>query len=370
MATYKPKRSNIFLYDFWVKGIRYHGSTGCKTKRSADDYENKLRAEIALDSGKRKKPVIKLDEAAGHYAVYLRANGKWSDTQDYMIASIIDGLGGERFLSEIGQEDLREHFARRAGGRSASSVNREIDVCRPIWRRLRLTHDIGDMPDWGALRYAVPEKDPRELYHDEEARLLPELRDDHADFERFALLSGWRHAEVAGLLWNKVNLGQAVAGTRIKGGAWVQRPLTPEMVVIIANQPKAGPFVFTYVCKKSRKAYVDTKGRKHPARMAGERYPYRKTTHRRDWKKALEAAGIDGFRFHDLRHTRGTRILRNTGNLALAKEALKHKSIKTTLRYAHASDEDVRRGLEASESRTITEGTRVGNENWRKTGEG
>jgi hypothetical protein len=43
----------------------------------------------------------------------------------------------------------------------------------------------------------------------------------------------------------------------------------------------------------------------------------------------------------------------HTGNLAIAKEALAHKSIKTTLRYAHASDEDVRRGLDASESRTI-----------------
>lgn len=368
MATYRPKRSSIFLYDFVLKGVRYHGSTGCKTKRDADRYEASKRAEIALDSGTRKKPLITLDEAAGHYSAYLTANSKLSDTQDYIIAGIVEGLGAGLYLSDISQADLREHFARRAAKVSASSVNREIDVCRPIWRRVRKTHDIGDMPDWGALRYAVAERDPRELYHDEEARLLPALRSDHADFERFALISGWRISEVTSLIRSKVNLGQAVAETRIKGGAWVKRPLTAEMVAIIANQPKVGPFVFTYVCKKSRKAYVDAKGRKHHARLAGERYPYSKTTHRRDWKKALEAAGIEDFRFHDLRHTRGTRILRTTGNLALAKEALKHKSIKTTLRYAHATDDDVRRGLEASESRTIPDATLVGNENSRKSG--
>jgi integrase len=60
-----------------------------------------------------------------------------------------------------------------------------------------------------------------------------------------------------------------------------------------------------------------------------------------------------GFRFHDLRHTRGTRILRVTRNLAAAKKALAHRNIKTTLRYAHVLDDDVREALEVSDSRTI-----------------
>ena len=71
--------------------------------------------------------------------------------------------------------------------------------------------------------------------------------------------------------------------------------------------------------------------------------------------EALTAAEIENFRFHDLRHTRGTRILRQTGNLAAAQKALAHKNIRTTLRYAHAFDDDVRKALEASESRTIPE---------------
>ena len=58
---------------------------------------------------------------------------------------------------------------------------------------------------------------------------------------------------------------------------------------------------------------------------------------------------------HDLRHTRATRIVRQTGSLALAKEALKHKSIATTLRYAHVLDDDTRRALDESESRNSPE---------------
>jgi integrase len=355
MTTYRPKRSTIYLYDFMMKGVRYHGSTGCKTKREAESYEAKRRAEIALDERTRRKPLVTLDVAAANYEDHLRANGKWSTTQDYLIANIVDGLGGDRYLSEITEQDLRDHFAKRAAFVSAASVNREIEVARPIWRRHRRTHDIGEMPEWGEMFYAVPKQDPRELDYDQEDRLFAALRPDLHDFARFALTSGWRLKEVRMLRWNDLQLAQRKARVRIKGGEILNRVLSHDMLVMIANQPKKTPFVFTYVCQKSRKEFVDCKGRKHPARLAGERYSFSQGGWRRPWASALQAAEIDELRFHDLRHTRGTRILRATNNLAIAKEALAHKSIKTTLRYAHASDEDVRRGLEASESRTIPE---------------
>lgn len=369
MSVYLPKNSSIYVYDFVRNGVRYTGSTGCKRERAALKVEDKVRAEVALDTGRRKKPVITLDEAAGLYEIYLRANNKWSDTTDYMLADLIEGIGGERYLSDVTQQDLSSYFAKRAAKVSASSVNREIDVARPVWRRVMKTHDLGEMPDWGALRYAVADKDPRELFHDEEDRLFDRLREDYQGFTRFALLSGWRLTEVTNLRWSDVNLGQAIAWTKIKGGAVVKRPLTDDMIILIANQPKAGPFVFTYVCQKTRKAYVDKKGRQHRARLAGERYPFTKWGWRKPWLAALKAAGIDSFRFHDLRHTRGTRVLRQTNNLVLVKEALKHKNIKTTLRYAHAADEDVRRGLDASESRSIPKVPSAQDQNPRKTAE-
>lgn len=353
MGTRLPKNSSIYVYEFMIDGVPYRGSTRCKTKRDADKVEAKLRAEVMLDRGERKKPLITLDEAAGHYANRLRANNKWSRTMDYLIANIVDGLGGHKYLSNITQADLSKHFARRAGLVSGASVNREIAVARPIWRNVRKDHDIGDMPEWGELNYAVTEKAPRELYHTEEDALFVTLREDLRDFADFALKSGWRLSEVRHLRWKDVNLGQGVATTRIKGGDTITRALSEGLKVLIANQPKAGPFVFTYICQKSRKAFTDVKGRKHPARLKGERYPFTQWGWRRPWAEALKQAGIEAFRFHDLRHTRGTRILRHTGNLQVAAKVLGHSNLNTTRRYAHAADEDVRRALDVSESRSI-----------------
>lgn len=369
MTTYRPKHSTIFLYDFVHKGVRHTGSTGCKTKREAEAVEARVRAEAALDVGRRVKKPITLDEAAAHYEDRLRANGKWGKDNDRWIASIVDGLGGGRYLSDITDSELRAHFARRAAKVSAASVNREIEVARPIWRMHARTHDIGDMPDWGRLRYAVAEKDPRELYRDEEERLWAALRADLQDFVRFALASGWRMSEVRLLRWADLALGERVARVKVKGGKLAARPLSQDMLTLIANQPKVGPFVFTYVCQKTRKEHVDKLGRKHRARLEGERYPFSEFGWRKEWQAALKAADVPGFRFHDLRHTRGTRILRTTGNLVIAQKALGHSSMKTTLRYAHASMDDVRAGLDASESRTIPDAARADAEKDRKTGE-
>lgn len=360
MSTYQPKGSSIFYYDFVIDGQRHYGSTKQKTKREADKVEARLRAKAVLDDRKGRKDPITLNDAAALREAYLTARGKWSKTEQYIIDDAVGAIGPSRYLSDISQSDLSDHFARRAGKVSASSVNREIDSIRPIWRGVMRTHDIGEMPDWNSLRYALPERAHRELYFEEEDALFEKLRADYRGFTEFALKSGWRLAEVINLRWADLNQAQGIAKTVVKGGDLVARPLTQELKVIIANQPKVGPFVFTYVCQKSRKAHVDAKGRRRPARLEGQRYPFSTHGWRRPWAKALLEAGIDSFRFHDLRHTRGTRILRATNNLAIAQKALAHKNIRTTLRYAKAADDDVRWGLEVSDSRNIPEVRKAG----------
>jgi integrase len=353
MSIYKPKNSPYYHFDFVWKGGRFHGSTGAKTKREATRFEELERAKAR--NGGVARPPITLDEACGLYQDRVGELPSWSTTR-YMIEALIAGIGAGALLSQVTQRELLHLVAKRRDKRSNASVNREIEVWRAVWRwASKARYDVGEMPDWGALLLKVPAIAPRELSTVEEGDLFTEIRADLFDFCEFALRTGWRKSEVIGLRWSDVDLGARSAATKIKGGDIVRRPLTQDMLVIIANQPKVGPFVFTYVAARTKPTFVDKLGRQQPARKKGDRYPMTSTVLRRPWAAALEAAGVDGFRFHDLRHTRGTRILRATGNLKAAQRALAHKSIKTTLRYAHATDDDVRQALDASESRTIPE---------------
>src|SRR5450759_1139484 len=59
---------------------------------------------------------------------------------------------------------------------------------------------------------------------------------------------------------------------------------------------------------------------------------------KKSWKSTLTAAGINRpFRFHDLRHSCASQLVRNGASLMAVKVILGHESLKTTMRYAHLS---------------------------------
>jgi integrase len=65
-----------------------------------------------------------------------------------------------------------------------------------------------------------------------------------------------------------------------------------------------------------------------------------------DVKKSFSAAcretGITDLRFHDLRHTFGTRLADAGVDVVKVKELMGHASIVTTMRYTHATDQGQR----------------------------
>ena len=52
---------------------------------------------------------------------------------------------------------------------------------------------------------------------------------------------------------------------------------------------------------------------------------------------AVERAGLENFRWHDLRHTFASRLVMAGVDLMTVKELMGHKTIAMTQRYAHLS---------------------------------
>lgn len=59
---------------------------------------------------------------------------------------------------------------------------------------------------------------------------------------------------------------------------------------------------------------------------------------KRSWEGALEKAGIENFRFHDLRHSAASYLAMNGASLAEIAEVLGHKTLQMVKRYAHLSE--------------------------------
>ena len=70
----------------------------------------------------------------------------------------------------------------------------------------------------------------------------------------------------------------------------------------------------------------------------GTRY----TEVKKSFSAACREAAITDFRFHDLRHTFGTRLADAGVDVVKIKELMGHASIVTTMRYIHATDQGKR----------------------------
>ncbi|MEI6419669.1 MAG: site-specific integrase [Sphingomonadales bacterium] len=354
MTLFRLKGSKYWYFDFTFRGQRYHGSTKCTAKRDAERFESEEKRKAAL--GTQRKPEISIDAAFGTWWENKGKHLRSAKTVEGQLERLQAALGSTARIGGITFADLDDYVARRRANVANATVNREIELCRRVWRYTeKRGFEVGQTIDWGKLLLAEPKERARELTADEEARLFEQLPADLAAVVEFALLSGQRRTAIITLLWRHVDLAAGVAKVRLKAEAdeWHTFPLSPRMIDIIRSRPKVCAQVFTYECERPSPPRRANNGSWIPGRRKGVRYPFSLQGWTRRWRKALADAKIEDFRFHDLRHTAGTRVTRAVGNLRVTQRLLAHKNIATTARYAHATQDDVLQALIAAETQII-----------------
>ena len=359
MSVYRPKNSPFYHYDFQLKGVRFYGSTAETTERKALQVEGRKRREAKEDlaGGPAKLKRITLNTAAERFYQEVAQYEANAATVDYQLERLTTLLGADTFLDDITTDDLTDYQRRRRGQKTKRgdfpanrTVNAEVpELYRRIWRRAKLWKvERGDEPEWSDLMLPIPEERSRELTADEERRLFEHLRPDLHPIVRFAILSGLRLDNLVGVQWHQVDLDAKVLTVKTKskrpGRVTLRLPLTGPMIAILAAQRvHHKTAVFTYLCQ-----------RKSPRRVKGRRYAMTWGALRRPFANALRDAKIRDFRFHDLRHTAGSRTAR-VANLKVVQRQLGHRSIQSAARYAHVQDDDVRAAMDAAHSRNIPE---------------
>ena len=75
--------------------------------------------------------------------------------------------------------------------------------------------------------------------------------------------------------------------------------------------------------------------------VGGDGQPLPMRTVEWQFKKALRKIKIVDFRFHDLRHTCASWMVMAGVPIRKVKDLLRHRDVRTTMRYAHLSPEDI-----------------------------
>ncbi len=271
---------------WWVRfttptGGRIRRSTGTTNKEQAQEYHDRLKAEIWKIQNLGRKPRRTWEQAAVRW-LKEKAH-KASLDADRMHLRWLDGHLRGMDLSAINREVLdRVIEARLSEGVSNATVNRTMEVVRAILRKAANEWEWTDRAP--AVRMLPePKRRIRWLTQEEAERLIVELPEHLAEMVRFSLATGLRKANVTELEWSQVNLQRRIAwihADQAKARKAIGIPLNAEAVLVLRRQMGEHPrFVFTHRGKPVRN--VNTKA----------------------WKAALRRVGIADFRWHDLRHT-------------------------------------------------------------------
>jgi len=342
MSTFRRTGSKTYSYDFRWRGHRFSGSTGQTDKRSADAWEKAEKDRIKSVAIDTRKPM----NFGVLTTMYWNEIGQFHRNKidtERNLAWLQKHIGMSASISSITDQKVSALVTkRRMEGVSNATVNRSvIEPLRGIIRAAgeRWGQRVDTPPKWKLHTLREAQERIREMSADEEARYFAALRPDYHPIIRFALLSGCRMQEMLDLEWRHIDWRARTITVTGKGDKTRHIPLSNGIEAILKPLPRAfKEHVFTYEVKR---ASGGTRGEPMPIMREGL-----KITHKRTCVKA----GLVDFRFHDLRHTAATRLLRATGNLKLVQKLLGHGDIKTTMRYAHTTGDDLLNAMNAAES--------------------
>lgn len=385
MSVFRKSGRKIYSYDFQYNGRRFSGTTGTTNKRDALEFEKQRRREAAANLIDTRKPLTFHVAALRYWNEVGKHHSNADDTFKYL-GWLERNIGKSTNLNSITESTVADLVARRRGEMitlwktirkqkngvvtkkrvkvgekpiSPTTVNRS--VLEPLRAILRRASRVWECPvnkiDWANHFLKEPKERIREASASEEETLFNAIRSDYAPVVAFALLTGRRMAEIVNLAWPRVDLFNRTYTVTGKGNKTTTFPLSDVAFALLWDLRGHHPErVFTYVCKHPG---LKPENHNQPRKVRGQRYPITKSGLKTMFRRLRSETGIPDLRFHDLRHTFATRLLRSSGNLRLVQLALDHEDIATTSRYAHVNSEDLRAAMNESQDQTSDQSIRL-----------
>lgn len=291
---------------------------------------------------KRKAVLVSdlLDLAAEHAANHYRGERLGADKKDYRYKTLKDAIGN-RPAESLTPRDIEKELSNLASERDwkPASFNRHKAFLSLAYR-LGIENDLLSVNPVRLVRRRREDNGRiRWLRADEETKLVAVIESDYPDelpAFNLALHTGMRKSEQYGLMWDCVDLmRKQITIPKSKHGGIRYLPLDQTAANALLSLRRRG----------------DGTGRVMVAAKSGHGYlaGHALATPKSWFGAACRKAGLSDFVWHDLRHSFCSRLTMDGIPLARVRELMGHKSILTTMRYAHLQPDhgvDAVRGLD------------------------
>jgi integrase len=238
-----------------------------------------------------------------------------------------------------------------------STRSKALVLIHGIFQRAKKVWGLPLNPAAEVEKPPVPRGSDIQVFSPEEVWALVRAAASEQDAALYltAAFTGLRMGELRALRWRDVDFaGQAV---RVRA-SYAEGHLTTPKSGKVRAVPLA-PDVASALAQLGRRRFWTEDDDLVFAGVAGGYLD--NSALRRRYKASLAAAGLRPLRFHDLRHTFGTRMIAKA-DIRRVQEWMGHAGIQTTMRYLHFAprEEDARLVAEAFQIESMTEPSKKG----------
>ncbi len=309
-----------------MKGRRKRKKVG-PSKKLAEQVLKDVQIKLAKGEylGVYEAKKVPFREFAEKYLEYSKTNKAFfSYKRDLVSFNNLVPVLGEEYLFEINSRMVEEYKIKRLREAvTPATVNREISFLKHLFSKAVEWGYLNKNPTQGVKQLKEPPGRIRYLEVGEIERLLKAIDSLPRERGRYlrpmvvvAINTGLRKREILQLRWKDVDFQERrLTALRTKTNEFRIIPMNGTVfqeLQKIARHPE-GDYVF---CNKNGVPYDNV---------------------RKSFDRALKVAGIDNFRFHDLRHTFASQLVMNGCNIRTVQQLMGHKDIKMTMRYSHLS---------------------------------
>jgi integrase len=329
-----PREGRKYRVDVTVKGKRV--TRFCDNLTIAREVEGTIRGDLVrgeyeIATHKTQK-IVTLSDVWAKYLPWAKDHKKsWKDDELYY-GKHIEPRFGKKALDAISSLDIermktemKKSTNRNGKPYAAQTIKHQIVILRRLYNLARKWGIYQGENPVNAVQIPRVNNEKTEFLTDEESESLFKVLDewpcrDSVALVTFALLTGLRRGEITKLSWDDVDFERNLVVLRDpKPGKDQNASVSNEALDILRSLDVTSQYVFPGENGEQRRGF------KGP------------------WQRIRKAAGLpDGFRFHGLRHHFACTLVSSGKDLAIVKELLHHKDIRTTQRYAHLKPDAIK----------------------------
>jgi integrase len=331
----KGNKGSTWCIDFTYKGRRTVKAVGPDQKMA------KLAAkkiEMQIFEGKffpeSRRCKVRFRDFAEEYMEKHSRRTKRSWPRDEQSLKRLLPCFGDVFLSDITPRMIENYrIKREKDGVKPATINREHALLKNMFTKAINWEIVRDNP---AKKVPMGKEEPRIrfLSKEEISHLLDAAESDRAPYLMpilvLALNTGMRKGEILNLRWVDVDFERrAIQVKKTKNDQPREVPMTDWLFDTLWDWKQ----------KRLDTEFVFTHNNRQPIRSL-----------RTAFERALKRAGIEDFRFHDLRHTAASQMYMSGLDIKFIKEIGGWKTLQMVDRYSHISTEHKRASMLIFES--------------------